>query len=99
MSATGDYVARVRDNAPLEVDRRELTQSTRLEEALFMGLRLSAGVDLASLAARYDVDPWARYAIPLEPYLADGLVILEEGRLRLTRAGMLVANEVMAVFV
>jgi coproporphyrinogen III oxidase-like Fe-S oxidoreductase len=45
------------------------------------------------------VDVWARFGAALEPFLQEGWVIREGTRLRLTRAGMLMANEVMAVFV
>ena len=32
---------------------------TRLEEALFMGLRLTSGLDLAAIESRYRTDVWA----------------------------------------
>jgi coproporphyrinogen III oxidase-like Fe-S oxidoreductase len=70
-----------------------------MEDALFTGLRLTEGVDVDAVGARYGCDPWRRYGAALEPFL-DGKFALREGpRLRLTREGMLVANEVMAVFV
>ena len=70
-----------------------------VEEALFMGLRLTDGVDLAAVDARYGVDAWERYGAALEPHMAAGLVRREGSRLQLTRHGMLLSHEVMAVFV
>ena len=49
--------------------------------------------------ARYGVDVWERYGEDLRPFADQGLVEYGHGRLRLTRRGMLLANEVMSVFV
>lgn len=99
VSATGDYVSRIREGRPVETERRVLSRDERLEEALFTGLRLVDGIDLDAVRARYGVDAWARYGPALEPFVTENLVRHEGRRLRLTRAGMLVANEIMAVFV
>jgi oxygen-independent coproporphyrinogen-3 oxidase len=99
MSGTEDYVRSVMAGGSPATDRRTLTPMERLEEALFTGLRLTEGVDIAAVGARYGLDVWARYAVGLEPFLADGLLVRDGPRLRLTPDGMLVANEVMAVFV
>jgi oxygen-independent coproporphyrinogen-3 oxidase len=99
VAGTEDYVTRVREGAPLAVERRELSPDARLEEALFTGLRLARGLDLASVTSRYGADVLAKYGAALRPFLEERLLVLEGGRLRLTRAGMLVANEIMAVFV
>ena len=99
VSSTGEYVARVNEGAAVEAERREMTRDERLEEALFTGLRLVEGVDRQAIRARYAVDPWARYGGALEPFVTEGLVRHDGRRLWLTREGMLVANEIMTVFV
>jgi len=99
VSGTEDYVARVtRGEAPLDA-RRVLSARDRVEEALFMGLRLTDGVDLAEFAVRHGMDVWNTYGAPLEKFIEAGVLIYDGGRMRLTRAGFLLANEVMAVFV
>jgi coproporphyrinogen III oxidase-like Fe-S oxidoreductase len=45
------------------------------------------------------VDVWERYGRELEPFLDEGILVRDGTRLRLTRRGMLLANEVMTVFV
>jgi oxygen-independent coproporphyrinogen-3 oxidase len=99
VASTTEYIDRVRDSRDLQVDRRVRTELEQLEDALFTGLRLCDGVDLASVGARYGVDVWARYGQALRPHLDAGRLLWSEGRLRLTRPGMLVANDVMTVFV
>ena len=76
-----------------------LTADERLEDGLFTGLRLTAGIDIDAVGARYICDVWQRYGQVLDPFLEEGWLVHEGSRLRLTRAGMLMANEVMAVFV
>ena len=72
----------------------------RLEEALFMGLRLTDGLDLEDLRRRYGIDIWARYGPDLLDYVSAGWLLHEPGRrLALTRHGMLLANDVMSVFI
>jgi oxygen-independent coproporphyrinogen-3 oxidase len=100
VSATSDYIDRVAAGQDVRLERRTLGDEERLEEALFMGLRLTDGLDLAALHSRYGIDIWARYGQDLESYVAAGLLVHEpKRRLALTRDGMLLANDVMAVFI
>jgi len=100
VSGTEDYIARVAADAETRVDLRTLDRTEQLEEALFMGLRLTAGLDLASLHRYHGIDIWERYGQDLTSYVTAGLLVHEPGRrLALTRNGMLLANEVMAVFI
>ena len=85
---------RVGDRRGSSADREE-----RLEDALFTGLRLTDGVDIDAVGRRYGVDVWERFGTQLEPFVDEGLLLREGPRLRLSREGMLVANEIMAVFV
>lgn len=99
VSATEDYVDRVERGESLPVDIRRMSPGERLGDALFTGLRLTDGVDEEVIARRYGVDVWQRYGPDLEPFLESGVLLRMDGRLRLTRRGMLVAHEVMLVFV
>ncbi|HKY23069.1 MAG TPA: radical SAM family heme chaperone HemW [Vicinamibacterales bacterium] len=99
VSSTEDYVRRIGAGATVIVDRRQLSDEERLGDALFTGLRLNHGIDLEILSTRYGIDVWERFGGRLAPYCEAGILIREEGRLRLTRQGMLLANDVMSVFV
>jgi oxygen-independent coproporphyrinogen-3 oxidase len=100
ISATLEYIDRIGSGADVHLDRRPLDDQERLEEALFMGLRLVDGLDLPAIHQRHGVDIWARYEQDLTPFVQAGLLVHEpDRRLALTRAGMLLANEVMSVFI
>ena len=100
VAATMEYIQRMADARSVVAERRVLDAGQRLEDALFTGLRLTAGLDLVSFAARYGVDVWGRYGADLARFVEAGWMRHEPGRrLALTRNGMLVANEVMAVFI
>ena len=76
------------------------TRSTvRWKSACSPGLRLNEGLDLERIGARYDMTYGRSYGGALQPFVDAGLVVHSSGILRLTREGMLLANEVMAAFV
>jgi oxygen-independent coproporphyrinogen-3 oxidase len=100
VSSTVDYIDRVAAGQDVRLDRRALGPVERLEEALFMGLRLTDGLDLAQMQRHHGIDIWERYGQDLATYVSAGWLIHEPGsRLALTRNGMLLANDVMAVFI
>ena len=99
VSATEGYVSKVIAGESIETERRMMSPSERLEEALFTGLRLVEGIDLDAVSARYGLDAWGKYGTALQPFLEEGLVRRDGSWLRLTRQGMLVSNEVLAAFV
>jgi oxygen-independent coproporphyrinogen-3 oxidase len=99
VSATADYISRVSARESPAIGRRERSRGERLEDALFTGLRLTEGLDLDLVGARYGVDAWERYGPALQPHAAAGRLMVDGHRIRLTRTGMLVANDVMTVFI
>ena len=99
VSATEDYVARIETRVDTATDVRRLSADERLGDALFTGLRLTDGVNLDAVRARYGVDVWQRFGPSLETFVEEGCLRHEGSQLSLTRRGMLLAHEVMAVFV
>jgi oxygen-independent coproporphyrinogen-3 oxidase len=93
------YVSMVAGGRPPVAERRPLSAAEHLEEALITGLRLAEGVPLPALEERFGVDVWARHGAELAPFVNAGLLIYDDGLIRLSRAGMLLANEIMAVFI
>ena len=99
VSSTEEYIDRTARGGTLGVDVRRLTADERLGDALFTGLRLVDGIDINAIQTRYGVDVWRRFGADLEPFLEAGCLRRHGDRLSLTRQGMLLAHEVMSVFV
>ena len=89
METTGDAV----------VERNRLSDDEAAAESLFLGLRLARGVNLSEHRARFGADVRSKYGDDLRRFTDAGLVELDGDRLRLTRDGALLSNEVFAAFV
>jgi oxygen-independent coproporphyrinogen-3 oxidase len=98
-SSTEEYVQQIGRGEPVAVDIRRLTPDEQLGDALFTALRLVDGIDANAIQTRYGVDVWRRFGPDLEPFIEAGCLRRDEHRLSLTRQGMLLAHEVMTVFV
>jgi oxygen-independent coproporphyrinogen-3 oxidase len=99
LSATAEYISAAAVGGQLVAERRAMSLEERLEDALFTGLRLTAGIDLPAVKSRYGVDVWQRFGGELQPFVDERLLNYDGRSLRLTRAGMLLAHEVMTVFI
>ncbi len=98
-SSTQEYVDQVARGEPVMVDVRRLTPAEQLGDALFTALRMVDGIDGNAIQTRYGIDVWRRYGADLEPFIEAGYLRRDGARLSLTRQGMLLAHEVMTVFV
>ena len=68
-----------------------------LEEEFFLGLRLNRGVDLDALNDRFGI-ALKHHEAALSELIADGLLVLDASRIRLTTRGRLLSNEVFQRF-
>ncbi len=79
--------------------RTPVSHAEACEEAYFLGLRLTQGIDLEQLVERYGPDAASFARDQIAEFCRDGLLELEEGRLRLTTKGRLVSNEIFAALI
>jgi oxygen-independent coproporphyrinogen-3 oxidase len=94
-----EYVAAVEAGAPIPSDRERLDGAARAGEAVMLALRTAEGVDVAAFAERYRLDFHAFYQPVIEEQRAQGTLDVTPGRVRLTRRGRFVANDVCGAFV
>ncbi|HEX8290003.1 MAG TPA: radical SAM family heme chaperone HemW [Pyrinomonadaceae bacterium] len=93
---TAKYVELIEANKSPEVFRENVDLAS---EFVFLGLRLSQGVNLAEYEKRFGVKLPEKYAADLRRLEEFELIEIDENYLRLTQKGMVYSNEVFAVFV
>ena len=86
----------LRETGRLEV--QELTETEQMEEFMFLGLRLTAGIDQADFQRMFGTPVEAVYGEPIARLTAQGLLERAGKRLRLTPRGIDVSNRVFAEF-
>ena len=99
VAGTDDYIRCIGTGHSAAIEVRRMSADEQLGDALFTGLRLTDGVNLDAIRDRYGVDVWQRHGAVLTDFVDAGLLRHEGARLWLTRPGMLLAHEVMEVFV
>lgn len=93
---TARYVDLIENSLSAEVMRERIDAAS---EFIFLGLRLNEGVRLDEYRQRYGTDLDIKYRKELDYLFSVGLIELLDGRLRLTRRGILFSNVVFAEFV
>jgi oxygen-independent coproporphyrinogen-3 oxidase len=94
-----EYLAKVESGQSPIVERIDLDDDDRQSENLFLRLRLKDGVDLNEHLRRFGVNALERYRDEIERLREAGLIELGENRLKISRAGTVLANEVFSAFV
>ncbi|HVF31269.1 MAG TPA: radical SAM family heme chaperone HemW [Pyrinomonadaceae bacterium] len=93
---TARYVELIEKESSTEVSRHEIDVPS---ESVFLGLRLTSGIDLAGYRLRFGIDLIEKHRDDIDRLVTDELVQTDDGFLRLTRRGMLFSNEVFSIFV
>jgi oxygen-independent coproporphyrinogen-3 oxidase len=72
--------------------RTENAIADRGEEHFFVGLRLRSGI-------RPTPEEWSRFADPIARWTREGMLLIQDGTLRLSDQGVLLSNEVLQEFI
>ncbi len=89
VESAAEYVRRMQAG---ESPRAGFTEANAREERFFVGLRLSRGI-------RPEEGDWRRFEEPIRRFIGDGLLETDGEMLRLTRAGVLLSNNVLCEFI
>lgn len=93
-----DYMATLEEQR-LPIDEEEtLSPRQVLAEAMFLGLRLLEGIDLAAFYQRYTIHPQEYFEEEIAQNIRLGLLETAGQHLRLTHKGLFLANEVFMSF-
>ena len=93
------YAEAIERDGTAVAERTPLAPRERAAEAAFLGLRRLEGIDLEAFGARYGLDLLDEYRDGLAPLFEAELLEVDSGRLRLTRRGLVLSNEVFQAFV
>lgn len=79
--------------------RTSVSRHAALEEAFFLGLRLTCGVQLRQIGAEFGEEAVATFSQTITELVQAGLLWQEAGVIRLTARGRLLSNEVFERFI
>lgn len=96
IAGTDEYSERIGRGEDVSLDRRVMSVTERVEEALFTGLRMNDGINETVFTRRWGIDAWNTHHDALSLRLEAGHVWRSAGQFGLTRAGMLVANDLLS---
>jgi len=75
-----------------------LSPKMMLEEALFLGLRKTEGLELKPFQQKYGIDILNRFSQEISRLCDAGLIEISNGFVKLSRKGLLLSNEVFQAF-
>ena len=87
-----------RDITPLYQDIQELSTRQRMEEFMFLGLRLTRGVSAAEFMERFGSNMFKVFDMPIRKNVIAKLLEVQDSRLYLTEKGLDLSNRVMSDF-
>ena len=97
-SDMSEYLENSGNLEEIRTDRETLTREDEMGEFMFLGLRMTKGVSKNDFQEYFGTPIEKIYGEVLEKYKKQGLLLEEDGRIFLSRAGIHVSNAVMADF-
>ena len=85
-------------NEKLHLDRAQLTDKEKMEEFMFLGLRLMRGVSGSEFLRRFDQNMWNVYGDVLRKLEENHLIVVESPVVRLSDFGIDISNYVLSEF-
>ncbi len=98
-SSCATDVERYIEHGPWLEERIMLTEEDKMSEYFFVGLRMMKGVSEGEFLEKFGVVPRVVFGDALDKHMKNGLLVKEDGRIRLTEKGIDVSNYVLCDFV
>lgn len=93
------YIKMVRDSGLPTVHEEKLTIDDMMGEFMFMGLRMTQGIEIDDFKRRFSLNIWDVYGNEIRKLEDDGLIKINAGRMFLTDRGIDVSNRVFVEFI
>ena len=100
--SASSYIDGKRITNPPFYEYHENTAADDMIEYVFTGLRMNAGIGLDDFRKRFGCglfEAFPQGEAELAPFVREGDVLIEDGRLRITEKGFDISNKIMAIFV
>ncbi len=84
---------------PTEKIYEILSKENKIEEEIFLGLRLSKGIDFNKINYKYNINLYNLYKKEFDKFLALNLMTRTKNGVKLTQRGILLSNEILCEFI
>jgi oxygen-independent coproporphyrinogen-3 oxidase len=96
IDSISEYIHRMNINISVIEEENENTPKDNIEEFMFMGLRMNAGIDETEFISRFGVEIDTIYKSEINKNIKLGLLIRKGGKIYLSDRGIEVSNQVMS---
>ncbi|SFE30217.1 radical SAM family heme chaperone HemW [Trichococcus pasteurii] len=92
------YLAPLRENSLPIIRQQQLSKNEQMEEEMILGLRTMVGVSQQHFADKFQISLLDQYAAVISDLVAEGLLVIDGDRIRLSPRGVFLGNEVFRSF-
>ena len=94
-----DYIKRIKFAQSAVVDTNTLSETDKIEEFVFLGLRCSRGISISEFKSRFGKNIFDIYGDVIRKYQTQGFLILSGDRLRFSDKAFFVSNTILSDFI
>jgi oxygen-independent coproporphyrinogen III oxidase len=98
-STIDEYLEAIENGRNAEDWREAVGAIQAIQETLFLGLRMTNGIDLTGLSSECHESVLAKYAELFQRLSSHDMIKIDGGKVRLTPSGMLLSNEIFQQFI
>ena len=84
---------------PTQKEYELLSNKEKIEEEIFLGLRLTKGIDFNQINKKFSTDIYTQYKKEFDKYLNIGLMQKTPNGVKLSQKGILLSNEILCDFI
>jgi oxygen-independent coproporphyrinogen-3 oxidase len=95
----GEYIRSINKYEIPEEHSETIDENESMKEFIILGLRMTKGINTSKFKKMYNRNIYSVYGCEIRECVAEGLLETENGKIRLTKAGMDLANRVFVRFI
>jgi oxygen-independent coproporphyrinogen-3 oxidase len=92
------YLSLIETNQRSVIENHLVTEEEKIEEEMFLGLRKLEGVSITDFIKKFGKSPFDLFGKEITTLIDQSLLEIIDGKIRLTRRGLFVGNEVFEKF-